>query len=66
MAPQEGLDYVFYRDTPTEENYWVFMYPWADRLIVGGVYEADEHEPVFEPVVAEKIIQNAREAFLKP
>lgn len=66
ITPQEGVDYAFFRDSAQEANYWVFFYPWSDRLIIGGVYEVNEHEPVFDPVVAEKIIQNAREAFTKP
>jgi hypothetical protein len=36
---QKGIDYVIYQGVPGSPNYWVTLYPWSDRLILGGVYE---------------------------
>lgn len=58
FKPQEGIDYLLYQNVPNS-NYWVSIYPWSDRLIVGGVYEKGEEELAISFPVMEKIIENA-------
>lgn len=63
FKPQEGIDYLLYQNVPNESGIWVSMFPWGDRIILGGVYEYGEEAPVINPVVINKIIQNAEKCF---
>ncbi len=40
---QEDIDYMLYQKIPGS-NYFFHIYPWSDRLILGGVYEYGEEE----------------------
>lgn len=59
FKPQDGIDYLLYQNVPNDSNSWVSIYPWSDRIILGGVYEHGEEEQVINPVMIDKIIQNA-------
>jgi D-amino-acid oxidase len=63
FSPQEGIDYSLFEDAP-RPHYFVLIYPWSDRLILGGVYEIGEEAPVVEPEVTNEMIQNAQAALL--
>ncbi|MBJ7449549.1 MAG: FAD-binding oxidoreductase [Parachlamydiales bacterium] len=60
FKPQEGIDYLLYQNVPNDTNSWVSIYPWSDRIILGGVYEYGEEELIIDPKIIEKIIQNAQ------
>lgn len=57
FKPQE-IDYFLFQRT-SEPHYFFFIYPWSDRLILGGIQEICEEEPVIVPEVIEKLFQNA-------
>lgn len=57
---QDGIDYLLYQNVLNDSNSWVSIYPWNDRIILGGVYEYGEEEQVINPEVIDKIIQNAK------
>ncbi len=60
FKPQEGIDYLLYQNTPKSPGYWVTIYPWNDRIVLCGLYEKGEEEPVTTPEVIAKLIENGR------
>ncbi|VVC76395.1 putative D-amino-acid oxidase [Aquicella siphonis] len=63
FKPQPGIDYSLYHSLPGETDYWVKLYPWRDRLILGGVFEHGKDEAVIDPLVIERLLENARVCF---
>ena len=60
---QEGVDYLIYENIPNVPNYWVSVYPWSDRMILGGIYEWNEEDPRNTAEVLENILKNAQRCF---
>lgn len=60
---QEGIDYLAHQNLPHAPDFSVLIYPWSDRLILGGVFENGEEELRVDPAITNKIIQHARECF---
>ncbi len=58
---QEEIDYLFFQEV--DNNYFVFIYPWNDRLILGGVYEFGEDELKVNPDTINRILENAEKCF---
>lgn len=63
FKPQPGIDYLYSHNidnAPADPNlFFVCIYPWSDRIILGGVYEIGENEPVVTPEVIDRMIENA-------
>ena len=55
--PAQDINYVVYQSIP-DSNYFFFLYPWSDRIILGGIYEQGEEEPVINPQVIDEMIRN--------
>lgn len=65
FAPQKGMDYLYFQsvDNPDDSNsYFVSIYPWSDRIILGGVYEYGETDPIVSQDVIDKLIENAQKS----
>lgn len=60
FAPQDGIDYLLFQNVPDKANTWVSLYPWSDRLILGGIYEFGEETPEITQKVISDIIHNAQ------
>ena len=58
FKPQEDIDYGLVQKIPGS-SYFVNVYPWSDRIIVGGVYEHGEEELRVNQEAIEIIIENA-------
>lgn len=56
---QPGIDYLLYQNVPNNPNTWVSIYPWSDRIILGGVYEHGEERLNINQDIINKIIENA-------
>ncbi len=56
---QEGVDYVL-SQALTNENYFFAIYPWSDRIVVGGVFEVGEENKITTPDVIYTLIENAK------
>lgn len=60
---QNNVDYLYFHNIdndPIDPNmFFVSVYPWSDRMILGGVYEQGQKEPVVSQEVIDKIIKNA-------
>jgi len=54
---QEGIDYLVSQSL--NSDYFMAIYPWSDRLILGGAFEVGEETPFVIPEVIDQIIQNA-------
>lgn len=66
FKPQEGIDYSIYQNVPNVSNdshYFISIYPWNDRFILGGVYEHGQEEPIIKPEAINRIIENAENCF---
>lgn len=50
-------------DTQNHSKQWISMFPWNDRLVIGGVFEDGEDQPVVDEAVCADILQKAREFF---
>lgn len=59
---EDNIDYSLSTDVSNPE-YFVSIYPWSDRLILGGVYEVNKEELSVIPSVINIIIKNAQECF---
>lgn len=57
FAPQ-GIDYMLSQHLP-KSNYVFFIYPWNDRLLLGGVFEYGEEELTMDPEVIDELLLNA-------
>ena len=63
FKPQEGIDYLLYQNVSNDSSIWISIYPWSDRLILGGVYERGQEERVINNDTINKIIENAQKCF---
>ncbi len=65
FKPQDGIDYVLSQavplspSVPDDPDNWVAIYPWSDRIILGGLNEYGEEELVISPEAIDRIIGNA-------
>ena len=63
FKPQKDIDYLYSHNidrAPDDSNlFFVSVYPWSDRIILGGVYEKGQNDPVVTQEVIDKIIENA-------
>jgi hypothetical protein len=57
---QEGVDYMLYQNTPKNPGSWVTIYPWSDRIILGGIYEDGEEEAITTAEVINMLIENGQ------
>lgn len=55
------MDCLLYQNVPNSKTLWVSIYPWKDRLILGGIYEHGEEEAIIVPEVLDKILKNAED-----
>lgn len=55
---QDDIDYMLFQNIP-ESNYFFHIYPWSDRIILGGVYEHGEEELIINQKAIDRIIENA-------
>lgn len=62
--PAQEMDYSLYQIFP-DSPYFFMLYPWSDRIILGGVHELGEEELKIDPKVTEEMIRNA-ESCLRP
>ncbi len=60
FKPQEGIDYLLYENVPDSTTSWVSLFPWSDRIVLGGVYERGIEELVNDPEIIDRIIENAQ------
>ncbi len=62
---QKNIDYLYSHhidNDPSDSNiFFVSVYPWNDRMILGGVYEQDQNEPVVSQEIMDRIIKNAEQ-----
>lgn len=58
FKPQDDIDYVLIQNIP-ESNYFFHIYPWSDRIVLGGVYEHGEEELMNNQEAIDRIIENA-------
>jgi FAD dependent oxidoreductase len=60
---QKNIDYLYFHNIDNEPDdpnlFFVSIYPWSDRIILGGIYEQDQKESVTSQEVVEKMITNA-------
>lgn len=63
LKPQEGINYAMYQPIPHSTDYWVKLYPWSDRLILGGVFEKGKEECSVDHDVINKLLNYARDCF---
>jgi D-amino-acid oxidase len=63
FRPQVDVNYMVHQNVPGKTNYWVSVYPWQDRLIVGGLFETGCEDLVNDPIVIESLLIHARECF---
>ena len=65
---QKEIDYLYCHNidnVPDASNlFFVSIYPWSDRMILGGVYEKDQKEPFVTPEIIDNIIDNAEKCLL--
>lgn len=63
FQPQKDLDYLYFHsidNLPNDSNlFFVSIYPCSDRIILGGVYEYHQMEPIVTQEVIDKLIENA-------
>lgn len=64
FKPQLGIDYILAQNVPDSTNAWVNIYPWSDRILIGGIREDGEDEAVVDPDVIEMLIRNAERSLL--
>lgn len=60
FKPQEGVDYFLSQKVLGPQNFWVNIYPWSDRMIIGSNYEKSEDRPVINPEITDRLIENAK------
>lgn len=63
FKPQKEIDYLYFHEIDNVPNdsdlFFVSIYPWSDRIILGGVYEYDQKEVIVTQGVIDKIVENA-------
>jgi len=57
---QNGIDYVLSQAVSNDPNYWVAFHPWSDRVVVGGIDEANVSNAVIDEAIINNILQNAQ------
>lgn len=66
FKPQANMDYCYYHqvnDNSDESKlFFVSIYPWSDRMILGGVYELNETDPIVTQTVIDRMIKNAEKS----
>lgn len=62
FEPQEGIDFLYYQKIPNSTTSWVSIYPWNDRIILGGLYEYDNEDARVNPEVIDKMIENGQKS----
>lgn len=63
FKPQDDIDYVLSQGIPDDPCHWFAIYPWSNRIILGGVDEKGEEELKINPETIDKIIKNAEKCF---
>jgi len=63
FKPQMGRDYALYHFVQEDPDYWVKLYPWEDRLILGGMFERDFEGTEIDQRVVRKLLNYARACF---
>ena len=63
LKPQEGIDYSLYHSVPQDPDFWVKIYPWSDRLILGGVFEKGIEDTALDTKIIQKLLHYARSCF---
>jgi glycine/D-amino acid oxidase-like deaminating enzyme len=58
--PEAEIDFLLYQNVPDSTTSWVSIYPWNDRIILGGIYERGEEEAIMVPEVIDMIIENGQ------
>lgn len=64
LKNEDKIDYSLSKDSSISE-YFISIYPWSDRLILGGIYEINEEHLLTTPCVVNTIIKNAQTCFSK-
>lgn len=59
FKPQEKVDFLFFQNIAESSHLWVSIYPWSDRILLGGIYEEGKEKLVVQKEVIEQIIKNA-------
>lgn len=59
FKPQADIDYMLAQPQLTDSNYFVLIYPWSDRIILGGIYEHGQEELIINPETTDNMIKNA-------
>lgn len=63
---QKDIDYLYYHEIENDPSdstiFFVSVYPWSDRMILGGVYEQNEEELVISQEIIDRIVKNAEQA----
>jgi hypothetical protein len=63
---QEDLNYFYFDplidqiNNSNNSTFFVSIYPWSDRVILGGVYEYDQEELQVDSEVIDQLIENAQ------
>jgi len=61
---QDSIDYLLAQNIDKIQDgtniFFFFIYPWSDRMILGGVYEIGKDEAIITPDIIDKIIENAK------
>lgn len=60
---QPGVDYAFYQNVPEDPNFWIKLYPWHDRAVLGGVFENHQEENKVDEHIIEQLYKYARKCF---
>lgn len=62
---KNNIDYLYFHnidnDLSNSNIFFVSVYPWSDRMILGGVYEQNQQEPVVSQEIIDEIIKNAEQ-----
>ncbi len=55
---QKEIDFMLTETVPGSRDMWVSIYPWSDRIILGGLHEHGEEEPINTPEIIDRMIKN--------
>lgn len=63
LKHQKNIDYLYFHNIDNDPNdsniFFVSVYPWSDRIILGGVYEECQNKPIIDQKIIDKMIKNA-------
>jgi D-amino-acid oxidase len=65
FKPQAGIDYMLYQNL-SDHQYFFHIFPWEDRMILGGVYEYGQENATNTADVIHQIIENAKKCLSSP